>query len=390
MISRFLAHVKDLAKDYEEMQRRCRREQLQRIGANVFDRRPDYDPKTDPVVRYEARRLRAKLDQYYEGLGARDPVRIELPKGAYVPRFIRAGAAPGPILLPVEVQQQPKRRLPRMVVWVVPIAAVAVLAIVWLFLRGAKNSAPPFLVQPVTDLAGEQEMPTVDPGGKQVAFVWDGDTGNKDIYVTMLHDASAKLLRLTTDPGLNLYPAWSPDGSRIAFTRSTSQRRAYYIIPSLGGPERLLLADAPSGTNDRPAWLPDGKSLIVSQRDTTEESNRLIWIAADGSQRRQITFPPPGAHDYLAAVSATGREVAFVRQTGFEIADVYLLPLGSHQPQRVTFDGRGIGGLTWAGPSNLVFASTRAGGSRLWKIPATGGSPQLLLSGARHVSDPFY
>src|SRR5215471_8268580 len=52
-----------------------------RIGAEVFGRRSDYDPKIDPIVRVQARRLRAKLEQYYAGPGSGEDMRIELPKG---------------------------------------------------------------------------------------------------------------------------------------------------------------------------------------------------------------------------------------------------------------------------------------------------------------------
>lgn len=55
------------------------------IGHEVFRRDADYDPKSDPIVRTEARRLRARLADYYGGTGANDPIRIELPKGGYVP-----------------------------------------------------------------------------------------------------------------------------------------------------------------------------------------------------------------------------------------------------------------------------------------------------------------
>jgi TolB-like protein len=57
------------------------------IGVEIFGRRPDYDPSIDPVVRVEARRLRRKLTEYYEGEGREDPVRIALPKGGYLPLF---------------------------------------------------------------------------------------------------------------------------------------------------------------------------------------------------------------------------------------------------------------------------------------------------------------
>ena len=55
------------------------------IGVEVFGRKPDYNPKFDPIVRTEARRLRARLCEYYQDGGSRDSVRIDLPKGGYVP-----------------------------------------------------------------------------------------------------------------------------------------------------------------------------------------------------------------------------------------------------------------------------------------------------------------
>ena len=61
------------------------KEQL--VGVEVFDRKGDYDPRTDPIVRVEARRLRSKLKEYYTSSGRPDCVLIELPKGAYVPSF---------------------------------------------------------------------------------------------------------------------------------------------------------------------------------------------------------------------------------------------------------------------------------------------------------------
>ena len=57
------------------------------IGIEIFGRSPDYDPSCDPVVRVEARRLRAKLAQYYAMEGRDDPIRIDLPKGGYLPTF---------------------------------------------------------------------------------------------------------------------------------------------------------------------------------------------------------------------------------------------------------------------------------------------------------------
>lgn len=63
------------------------------LGIEFFGRDASFDPRADSVVRVEARRLRARLEEYYEGPGRGDAVRILLPKGAYVPEFVHAGSA---------------------------------------------------------------------------------------------------------------------------------------------------------------------------------------------------------------------------------------------------------------------------------------------------------
>jgi TolB-like protein/tetratricopeptide (TPR) repeat protein len=63
------------------------------LGREVFDRGPEFDPKADPIVRIDARRLRRKLAEYYEGGGAGDAIRVSFHTGAYVPTFQRSSGA---------------------------------------------------------------------------------------------------------------------------------------------------------------------------------------------------------------------------------------------------------------------------------------------------------
>ena len=63
------------------------------LGREVFDRNGDYDPRTDPIVRVEARRLRTRLEEYYNAAGRDDSIRFDFPKGSYVP-VITAAASP--------------------------------------------------------------------------------------------------------------------------------------------------------------------------------------------------------------------------------------------------------------------------------------------------------
>ncbi len=67
------------------------------IGVEVYRRGPSFDPKSDPLVRIEAGRLRRALDRFYAGTGRSDPILIQIPRGTYAPRFIRKEtAAAGP------------------------------------------------------------------------------------------------------------------------------------------------------------------------------------------------------------------------------------------------------------------------------------------------------
>ncbi|HWE51541.1 MAG TPA: hypothetical protein VG273_17235 [Bryobacteraceae bacterium] len=78
------------------------------LGVDVFGRGPGFDPRKDPVVRVDARRLRIRLTEYYETEGAADPLVIEVPKGHYAPVFtFRDTEAPAPPALSVRLEYAP-------------------------------------------------------------------------------------------------------------------------------------------------------------------------------------------------------------------------------------------------------------------------------------------
>ena len=88
-MSRFLEFVveRTLAGGAEELKEYV-------IGVEVFDRPASFDPRVDPIVRVEARRLRAKLKTYYESVGPNDGLILSLPTGSYAPGFEWREAAP--------------------------------------------------------------------------------------------------------------------------------------------------------------------------------------------------------------------------------------------------------------------------------------------------------
>jgi len=91
---------------------------------------------------------------------------------------------------------------------------VLALAGAWLLRRPA--SGPPEALVPVTTYPGSELYPSFSPDGRQIAFSWNGESGdNRDIYVKLVGETSA--LRLTTDPAADTFPVWAPDGSASHF-----------------------------------------------------------------------------------------------------------------------------------------------------------------------------
>ncbi|GIU78730.1 MAG: hypothetical protein KatS3mg005_1968 [Bryobacteraceae bacterium] len=111
------------------------------IATEVYQRGVDFDPKLDSIVRVEATRLRARLDEYYQDLASPPEVRIELPKGAYVPLFrfreeeTAAEEPPAAVQPPSQSQPRVARRI-----WLAGAAAGSAAAL-WAGWRVWRNSA---------------------------------------------------------------------------------------------------------------------------------------------------------------------------------------------------------------------------------------------------------
>ncbi|HLB37803.1 MAG TPA: hypothetical protein VJL31_14620, partial [Gemmatimonadales bacterium] len=103
----------------------------------VFGRPAEYDPRLDPIVRVEARRLRSRLAEYYAGPGANDPVVIELPKGTYLPAFTaRSEVAPAEAATREAAAGRARR-------WPWALAAAVALGLVILGVLGVTRKTPP-------------------------------------------------------------------------------------------------------------------------------------------------------------------------------------------------------------------------------------------------------
>src|SRR5262249_596752 len=119
------------------------------IGVDVFDKDASFDPRIDTNVRTEARRLRAKLAEYYESEGVADQLRIDLPRGGYALRF--GLREPSPTQTPAV---HDSRRGWLVTIIVVPLLCFA--AIGWVYSRRAARHPQSIAVLPFVDLSPDK------------------------------------------------------------------------------------------------------------------------------------------------------------------------------------------------------------------------------------------
>jgi len=347
------------------------------IGIQVFGRPADYDPKSDPVVRTEAAKMRAALAEYYNGPGRAATFVIEVPKGGYAPVW-RTTA-------PLSPNGLSKRRI-AMILLIVGTAAA-----VWLTLDVMRNSAgdrqKPLEAVPFTSYLGVADCASFSPDGNQVAFTWNGEKqDNFDIYVRLIDAPTPR--RLTTNPQADISPTFSPDGRSIAFVRVTNQRGQIFLMPAIGGPERLLgdfdFPVRPAPNSPLLAWLPDGKWLVT---------RGLYLISTETGEMRRLTS---GSADYpidfSPGVSPDGHTIAFSRCVGINLWEIYLLDLtGDLRPsgaaRRLTSLGRTSHTPVWTPDGReIIFAASQHALLSLWKVDVSGPSKpqQFAFSSGPH------
>lgn len=382
------------------------------IAVEVFNRPPGYDPKSDPIVRVHARRVREKLDQYYQTAGHDDPIRIDLPKGGYVPRFSRTlpqrktdfsdwreplkstePSPPSGTFQPVAAPNSLRSLAGVGVLLGSLILSGVSVRVLWN--RPGAVRRPTVAALPV-GLSGYVSNPAWAPDGVHLAYASTTPSGGTHVYIAA-PGSSDPPQRATHEDAAEMKPAWSPDGQRLAFLRQIDLASFNVVCLNLKdrstqsyGPFRALAyVMQEHGALD---WSPDGQSLLTTEQPSPSSPMRLVRVSLATGERTALTAPPTGSTgDIDGKFSPDGRWVAF-RRGG--LGDLYLVSSDGEQEHPaipLTFGMRGVRGIAWSPDSQTIFFGThddsidRMG---IWRIARTGGTPLQVTPAAMDAVDP--
>lgn len=232
------------------------------------------------------------------------------------------------------------------------------------------------------------------------------------------------LRQVTSDPGYELEPDWSPDGSQIAFARwdSTGGATHLYVIDASGGAS--VLACELGLTTTWPAWSPDGKHIALSRSldgitydavlVVTPPGDAVWGVLGGRGDYRNPTWSPDGkwiAFDLsfnhaseIGVVASTGGRPEFIISDGefpawspdstriaFRRWNIWVASSsGENQRQLTDFPG-GAGSPCWSPDSKYIaFDSNHSGNEDIWVVPIAGGDPVQVTTDPGWDGDPTW
>ncbi len=230
-------------------------------------------------------------------------------------------------------------------------------------------------------------------GGGRLAFVSERD-GNPEIYLTDLDRGG--VIRLTHNIAAEFDPAWSPDGTKLAYVSTVDGDAEIRVMnlaacesqPETCGSTSLALTNN-SATDWQPDWSPDGTRIVfASNRDGNFE---IYVMRADGSDVRRLTNTP--ADNASPRWSPKGSEIVYSEQDGSN-SNLYTISVGGGDPNQIT---SGTGLDLWPSWSpdggRIVYTSNKglsANQRALFVLDLASRQIAPLTNGPKHDDDPAW
>src|SRR5262245_36572092 len=287
-----------------------------------------------------------------------------------------------------------KRNRRPLLLWFSGIGAALVASVAaWFIWSGDPVQLGPTIPLPLTSYPGWEGAPSFSPDGTQIAFCWNGEKqDNFDIYIKLIGTAGQS--RLTNHLSDEKSPVWSPDGRWIAFQRWLEPGRIALVLqPSIGGPETVLTE---LNASDRMhfkyppsrdmAWHPAEPWILVPERIGAGGPSGQPAISVETGQKHRLTSPPatwPGDCD--PSFSLDGLNLAFSRARSGQLCEIYVLDLSESlapkgEPRQLTsLKQRSLAPVWTPDGREIVFVSGPLHRLGLWRMPAAGNrKPERL------------
>ncbi|MCP4547498.1 MAG: hypothetical protein GY835_13655 [bacterium] len=314
-----------------------------------------------------------------------------IPKRGYrlVAQVVRRSTAPPP-----QSEQEPAPLHPEPVIgetsgprrWVAVTGFLIVIMALFALTRFMLNppvqedSRPPepLQVSPLTSDPGHDAFPSFSPDGTRIAF--SRRTTEADPYhVYVKQPRQAQELQLTDGEFSDKYPTWSPDGSTVAFVRLDGDSRIICSIPSLGGPVQMLCRL--NGRSLGLDWSPDGSSLAIGHSPFDGRFAILILDLTRGEIRTLTQPPDSGWGDLRPRFSPEGDQIAFVRNLEPGENVICLAPIAGEPVTTIPAAFGSVRDLAWHPDGRQLVISTNQGrGGQLGNLTiATGETSYINL-----------
>lgn len=222
-----------------------------------------------------------------------------------------------------------------------------------------------------------------DASTSRIAFVSTRD-GDRDVYV-MNADGSAQT-RLTTHPGRDFDPSWSPDGGRIAFVTDRDRCECLYVMAPDGSGATFLTKHTSWWGDYKPAWSPDGQTIAFTR--FLADNVDVYRIAADGSAETALTHTPFHRTAREPQWSPDGSRIAFSTSQDDD-TEIYVTNADGSTQTRLTNTPGVDEEPRWSPDgSRIAFTSHRDGTAQIYVMAADGSGQTRLTSDASDDASP--